>query len=110
MRRAQPWRTNRARALRSKSSAAEDILWANLRNRQFDGLKFVRQTPIGPFFADFLCRELKLVVEIDGGTHSTDEEIENDARRSAYLQATATLSSARTIPRSTRTSTASSTP
>jgi very-short-patch-repair endonuclease len=86
MRRAQPWRTNRARSLCSRSTAAEDRLWSHLRNRQFGGLKFVRQAPIGLYFADFLCRELKIVVEVDGGTHSTGVEIARDAARSSYVQ------------------------
>jgi very-short-patch-repair endonuclease len=69
MRGEQPWRTSRARALRSQPISAEAKLWAKLRNRQLGGFKFVRQAPIGPYFADFLCRERKVIVEVDGGTH-----------------------------------------
>ena len=87
MRRAQPWRTSRARSLRSKSTAAEDRLWSHLRDRQLGGLKFVRQAPIGPYFVDFLCRKRKIVVEVDGGTHSTAPEVARDAARSSYLEA-----------------------
>ena len=54
---------------------AEASLWRALRGRGLDGLKFVRQEPIGPYFADFVCRDKRLVVEIDGATHSTDEEL-----------------------------------
>jgi very-short-patch-repair endonuclease len=86
MRRAQPWRTNRARTLRSQASSAEERLWYELRGRRLNGLKFVRQCPIGPFFADFVCREVKIVVEVDGGTHSTADERARDAARSAYLE------------------------
>jgi very-short-patch-repair endonuclease len=50
-------------------------------------LKFVRPAPIEPYFADFLCRERKIVVEVDGGAHSSDAEIARDAARSAYLEA-----------------------
>ena len=82
-----PWRTNRARSLRSTSTAAEDRLWSHLRNRQSAGLKFVRQAPTGPYFVDFLCRKVKVIVEVDGGTHSTAAEIARDAAREAYLQA-----------------------
>ncbi len=87
MRRAQPWKTNRARALRSKATLAEERLWYELRARRLNGMKFVRQCPIGPFFADFACRELKIIVEVDGGTHSTEDEVKRDGARSAYLQA-----------------------
>jgi very-short-patch-repair endonuclease len=47
----------------------------------------VRQEPIGPYFADFVRDEKLLVVEIDGAMHSTDEELVNDARRTAFLWA-----------------------
>lgn len=87
MRGAQPWRTNRARVLRSRSTSAEDRLWSKLRNRRLNGLKFVRQYPIGPYIVDFTCRERGIVVEIDGATHSTAEELARDAQRSDYLQA-----------------------
>ena len=87
MRRAQPWKTNRARVLRSNATSAEERLWYELRARRFKNLKFVRQCPIGPFFADFACRELKIIVEVDGGTHSTEKELVRDGTRSAYLTA-----------------------
>ena len=79
--------TRRARALRRDAPSAERIVWRHLRNRRLGGWKFVRQEPIGPYFADFVCREKMLVVEIDGATHSTDVEIASDARRTAFLEA-----------------------
>lgn len=75
----------RARQLRRSETPAETKLWARLRSRRLSGFKFVRQAPIGPYFADFLCREENLVVEVDGATHGTPEEIAADARRSAHL-------------------------
>jgi very-short-patch-repair endonuclease len=87
MRGTQPWRTNRARALRSRQPAAEDKLWGELRNRQLGGFKFVRQLPIGDYFADFACRDVKLIVEVDGATHGEDAEIAADAARTAALEA-----------------------
>jgi very-short-patch-repair endonuclease len=45
----------------------------------------VRQAGIGPLFADFACRERKLIVEIDGGTHLTAAEVQSDAHRDAGL-------------------------
>jgi very-short-patch-repair endonuclease len=85
MRGPQPWLTNRSRVLRSRPISAEAKLWAHLRNRQLGGYKFVRQMPIGPYFADFVCRERMVVVEVDRGTHSTDAELAGDAKRTAAL-------------------------
>lgn len=48
-------------------------------------MKFVRQAPVGAYFVDFLCRERKVVVEVDGGTHGLDAEVANDAARTAEL-------------------------
>ena len=79
--------TTRARTLRREQTAAESKLWACLRNRQLGGVKFSRQVSIGPFFADFCCREAKLVIEIDGVTHETPEELASDRRRTAWLKA-----------------------
>ncbi len=87
MRRAQPWTTNRARVLRSNATSAEERLWYELRARRLNGMKFVRQCPIGSFFVDFACRERKIIVEVDGGTHSTHHEVVRDTSRSAYLEA-----------------------
>ncbi|HVJ76300.1 MAG TPA: DUF559 domain-containing protein [Hyphomicrobium sp.] len=85
MRRAQPWLTNRSRVLRASDIPAEQKLWSKLRNRQLGGFKFVRQEPIGGFFADFVCRERKLVIEVDGATHGEQSEIDRDRERDIYL-------------------------
>jgi very-short-patch-repair endonuclease len=78
--------THRARSLRRNSTNTERVLWQRLKNRNLCGFKFIRQAPIGPYIADFLCRDMKLVVEIDGATHSTDEEIAADRRRTSVLE------------------------
>jgi very-short-patch-repair endonuclease len=78
--------TRRARGLRRAQTPAEARLWSKLRNRGLAGHKFVRQGPIGPYIADFLCRERALIVEVDGATHSTDEELAHDARRTRFLE------------------------
>lgn len=75
----------RARGLRQDQTVAEGVLWRRLRSRFLGGFKFVRQEPIGPYFADFVCREQKLVVEVDGATHSTDDERRRDAKREEFL-------------------------
>src|SRR5262245_31974636 len=63
-----------ARVLRDDQAPAEEQLWERLRNRQLNGLKFRRQVPIGRYVADFVCREQKLVIELDGDTHVGNEE------------------------------------
>ena len=78
-------KTFTARRLRRDETFAEKRLWEQLRNRQLAGVKFVRQAPIGPYITDFLGREHKLIVEIDGATHSTDAEVSHDAVRTAQL-------------------------
>ncbi len=80
------YETDRSRELRRAETPAEKQLWSKLRGRRLGGFKFIRQAPIGPFFADFLCRERGLVVEIDGATHSTEEELQKDARRRAFIE------------------------
>ena len=62
--------TSRARQLRIRQTDAETKLWHRLRNRQIAGCKFVRQEPIGRYICDFVCRERKLIIEVDGGQHS----------------------------------------
>ena len=72
-----------ARKLRRKMTEAETRLWLCLRGSRFEYAKFVRQFPIGPHIADFACRSARLVVELDGGQHST----EIDAPRTASIEA-----------------------
>src|SRR5437868_1594892 len=81
--RIRPDRLARARDLRQSIAPAEHKLWQRLRNRGLDGLKFRRQAPIGPFVADFVCAEMKLVIELDGPSHNEREKY--DADRSIYL-------------------------
>ena len=75
----------RARHLRKDQTEAERRLWRRLRNRLLGGFKFVRQEPIGPYFADFVCREENLIVEVDGATHSTDGERRHDGKREQFF-------------------------
>jgi len=75
-----------ARMLRRSATPAEKALWERLRGRQLAELKFLRQVPIGPFIADFCCRDLRLVVELDGEIHFTAQEAARDRERDAYLK------------------------
>ncbi|MFN3931097.1 MAG: endonuclease domain-containing protein [Brevundimonas sp.] len=75
---------DQTRRLRAKMTFAEMAMWKLLRDRRLEGLKFRRQTRIGPWIADFCCYELKLVIELDGGIHHLREE--QDRLRDANLQ------------------------
>jgi len=77
-----PGKTTQARRLRHDETDEEHQLWRDLRNRELNGYKFVRQVPIGPYIADFLCRRVRLIVEIDGFQHA---ESERDNRRTDWL-------------------------
>jgi very-short-patch-repair endonuclease len=70
--------------LRKTPSRAERALWNLVRDRGV-GAKFRRQHPIPPYTADFACVDAKLVVEVDGPSHSIAEEIERDAHRTRAL-------------------------
>lgn len=75
-----------AKALRKNLTDAEVILWESLRRKQLGGFRFRRQHPIGPYIADFACPMERLVIELDGWTHSSDAEITHDANRTTYLE------------------------
>jgi very-short-patch-repair endonuclease len=77
----------RAQSLRKRMTDAEVILWSRLRRDVADGFRFRRQHPVGPYIADFACVPARLVVEVDGDTHSTDDELEHDRRRDLYMKA-----------------------
>jgi very-short-patch-repair endonuclease len=74
--------TTRSRRLRSDQTDAEAKLWRHLRSRQLAGCKFVRQEPIGPYICDFVCRERRLVIEVDGSQHADSAA---DKARDAWL-------------------------
>ncbi|WP_089214954.1 endonuclease domain-containing protein [Sphingopyxis indica] len=79
----QPRDTPRARELRNAATPAERTLWRCLSRRKVAGWKFSRQMPVGPYFADFLCREAHLVIELDG--HSHDMRQTHDVHRDNWL-------------------------
>ena len=76
-----------ARALRRKSTDAERILWASLRDHRLKGFAFRRQVPIANYVADFVCHAAKLVVELDGGQHFSNSRKRADKARSAVIAA-----------------------
>ncbi len=71
---------SRARALRRALTDAERKLWRALRDRRMQSIKFRRQAPVGPYIADFLCIEHRLVIEADGSQHA--ESVRDNARDS----------------------------
>src|SRR6188474_771068 len=73
------------RELRKESTKAEKLLWAELRNRKLNGLKFRRQHPLDKFIVDFYCNEKKLVVELDGSVHEEKINKDYDEARTAML-------------------------
>jgi very-short-patch-repair endonuclease len=75
----------RAKALRGRLTNAEMILWSRLRHEAINGRRFRRQHPIGPYIADFACLTVRLVVEVDGATHASADEIAHDRQRDACL-------------------------
>jgi very-short-patch-repair endonuclease len=75
----------KAHALRQNMTEAEKILWNELKNRKFMGLKFRRQHPIHRYIGDFYCHEKKLIIEVDGGIHDQEEINEHDLNRTAEL-------------------------
>jgi len=73
------------RELRERSTKAEQLLWAVLRNRRLGGLKFRRQHSVGHFIADFACLSPRLIIELDGEYHRETEK--SDAARQRFLEA-----------------------
>ena len=72
-------------SLRKQEVGAEEKLWWKLRRKNL-GYKFRRQFGIGNYIVDFYCPRLKLIIEVDGGTHSADQEIKNDKSREKYFK------------------------
>jgi very-short-patch-repair endonuclease len=74
--------TLQSRKQRQNQTDAEKLFWHSVKAKRFSGYKFRRQFPVGPFYADFVCVEAKLVVEIDGGQHNENQK---DITRTLFL-------------------------
>jgi very-short-patch-repair endonuclease len=83
MRGAKAGKTSYSRNLRRNATIAEQRLWNRVRSRTLCGVKFVRQEPIGPYIVDLICRERRLIIEIDGGQHAASKR---DAIRDQWLR------------------------
>src|ERR1039457_5893863 len=72
--------------LRTNMTDAERRLWSRIRLRQLNGYQFYRQRIIGNYILDFFCPRAKLVIEVDGGQHYSDNKIrEADKQRDDFL-------------------------
>ena len=67
-------RAERARSLRRALTPAELSLWTRLRGRRLGGFKFARQEQISRYYVDFVCRERRLIIELDSGQHAESPE------------------------------------
>ena len=70
--------------LRKRPTDAEQLLWKQLRLKQIEGFKFRRQQPIDKYIVDFVCFERRIVIEVDGGQHTTQNK--DDVIRDTYLR------------------------
>jgi cyclase len=82
---ADPLIFGKARELRNKLTPAEQTFWLRLKE-QFSEYKFRKQHPISIYIADFYCHKLKLVIEIDGSSHDSEEAKLADKKRQEYLE------------------------
>ena len=74
-----------SRQLRTSMTEPERYLWSKIRRKQPKRYQFYRQKPIGDYIVDFYCPRAKLVVEVDGGHHFSDEAVKNDRVRDECL-------------------------
>ena len=74
-----------SRQLRENMTDAEKHLWTKIRRKQVKGYQFYRQKPIGDYIIDFFCPRAKLVIEVDGIQHFSNEMTEYDRIRNKYL-------------------------
>ena len=75
-----------SRQLRKNMTDAEKLVWSKIRGKQLKEFQFYRQKPIGNFIADFYCPKAKLVIELDGGQHYSNEGKKKDEMRDSYMK------------------------
>ena len=78
---------NFAKENRQNLTKAEAIIWKHIKGAKIEGVKFRRQHPIPPFIVDFAAVEIGLIIEIDGATHISEDELQSDKSRENYLKA-----------------------
>lgn len=73
--------------LRKNQTKAEVILWRGLSDKKLGGLKFRHQHGVGPYVADFYQSDSKIIIEVDGDIHFSDEKnVLKDNKRKEYLE------------------------
>ncbi len=82
---AHPLIFKKAEELRNRMTASEELLWNYLKNNDWN-IKFRRQHPIYMYVADCYCHQLKLIIEIDGSIHESEEVKRNDEKRQKKLE------------------------
>ncbi|HOY32623.1 MAG TPA: DUF559 domain-containing protein [Bacteroidales bacterium] len=83
-----PYRSDlpeKARKLRNNPTVSEQTLWKALKGKNQFGYDFHRQKPLDSYIADFYCRDLKLVIELDGATHLSEDVINRDKTKEQSL-------------------------
>ena len=75
-----------ARKNRNFGTVGEAILWKRILRARKQGYQFNRQYPIDNYIVDFICRKLKLIIEIDGSSHFSAEQAEKDYKREQFLK------------------------
>ena len=76
-----------AKTLRTGMTSPEQVLWHALKAHRLDGWHFRRQAPIGPYIADFVCFEARLIIELDGDSHDSMARFVRDAARDDWFAA-----------------------
>jgi very-short-patch-repair endonuclease len=75
-----------SRQLRKNMTGAERLLWSRIKGKQLKGYQFYRQRIIGNYIVDFYCPKAKLVIELDGAHHSSNEGLKKDKMRDDYIK------------------------
>lgn len=79
-----PTLKRRAKHMRANPTPAEQKLWLALRANRFENRQFTRQTIVAPYIVDFAAKAARLIIEVDGDTHSAKDRY--DARRTEFLE------------------------
>ena len=77
---------SRAKTLRRERTNAEQAMWDMLRDLRPYGARFRRETPVGPYIADFAWLSARVIIEVDGDSHETLAGRAHDATRDAFLK------------------------
>ena len=81
-----PTLVTKAKELRETETEAEHKIWSLLRAKKLNGIKFRRQENIGNYIVDFVSFEKKLIIEVDGGQHNSEENKTSDEARTAWFE------------------------